>query len=140
MYRGVIQARDIIGCENGQVTYRFRHSETKKMKLRTVSGAAFARAWRARQSALNPEAAITGRHFSISARRNFSSPSGVEVVGSVPVRANFSFTSACPSAIRSAWCSTASWLHPFSPTARPFDGAYFGLLQLDHINPSRHFP
>ena len=41
LYRGVIQARNIIGCENGQVTYRFRDSETKKMRLRTVSGAAF---------------------------------------------------------------------------------------------------
>lgn len=42
-YRGAIQARGIIGCENGQVTYRFRHSETKKMRLRTVSGATFVR-------------------------------------------------------------------------------------------------
>ena len=29
------------GCENGQVTYRWRDSETKKMATRTVSGAAF---------------------------------------------------------------------------------------------------
>ena len=43
LYRGAIQARDIFGCENGQVTYRFRHSETKKMRLRTVSGATFVR-------------------------------------------------------------------------------------------------
>ena len=41
LYRGVIQERDIIGCENGQVTYRFRDSETRKMMLRTVSGATF---------------------------------------------------------------------------------------------------
>ena len=41
LYRGVIQERDIIKCENGQVTYRFRDSETKKMMLRTVSGATF---------------------------------------------------------------------------------------------------
>ena len=43
LYRGAIQARDIIGCENGQVTYRFGHGETKKMRLRTVSGATFVR-------------------------------------------------------------------------------------------------
>ena len=41
LYRGVLQERDIIGCENGQVTYRYRDSETKKMTLRTVSGATF---------------------------------------------------------------------------------------------------
>jgi hypothetical protein len=37
----VIAERDIIKCENGQVTYRFRDSETKKMTLRTVSGVTF---------------------------------------------------------------------------------------------------
>lgn len=41
LYRGVIQGRDIIGCENGQVTYRWRDSKTKKVALRTVSGATF---------------------------------------------------------------------------------------------------
>lgn len=41
LYRGVIAERDIIKCENGQVTYRFRDSETKNMMLRTVSGATF---------------------------------------------------------------------------------------------------
>jgi len=41
LYRGVIQERDIIGCENGQVTYRWRDSKTKKMTQRTVSGATF---------------------------------------------------------------------------------------------------
>ena len=41
LYRGVIAERDILKCENGQVTYRFRDSETKKMMLRTVSGATF---------------------------------------------------------------------------------------------------
>ena len=41
LYRGVIQKRDIIGCENGQVTYRWRDSKTKKTAQRTVSGATF---------------------------------------------------------------------------------------------------
>ena len=36
-----IQEKDIIGCENGQVTYRWRDSKTKKMATRTVSGATF---------------------------------------------------------------------------------------------------
>jgi hypothetical protein len=41
LYRGVIQEKDIIACANGQVTYRWRNSETKKMQKRTVSGTTF---------------------------------------------------------------------------------------------------
>ena len=41
LYRGVIQEKDIIACENGQVTFRYRHSKTKRIKLRTLSGAEF---------------------------------------------------------------------------------------------------
>ena len=41
LYRGVIQERDIISCENGQVTYRWRDSKTKKTEQRSVSGATF---------------------------------------------------------------------------------------------------
>ncbi len=41
LYRGVIAERDIIKCENGQVTYRYRDSKTQKAVLRTVSGATF---------------------------------------------------------------------------------------------------
>ena len=45
-----IQEKDIIGCENGQVTYRWRDCKTKKMATRTVSGAAFL--WRLMQHVL----------------------------------------------------------------------------------------
>ena len=41
LYRGMIQEKDIIRCEDGQVTYRYRDSKTRKMALRTVSGASF---------------------------------------------------------------------------------------------------
>ena len=41
LYRGVIQERDILRCENGQVTFRYRDSHTGKNTLRTVSGAHF---------------------------------------------------------------------------------------------------
>jgi hypothetical protein len=41
LYRGVIQEKDIVRCENGQVTYRWRDSKTKKTAQRTVSGATF---------------------------------------------------------------------------------------------------
>ena len=41
LYRGVIQEKDIIRCEGDQVTYRWPGSKTRKMALRTVSGATF---------------------------------------------------------------------------------------------------
>jgi len=43
LYRGVIAEKDILRCENGQVTYRWRDSSTKKTVVRTVSGAQFLR-------------------------------------------------------------------------------------------------
>jgi hypothetical protein len=41
LYKGVIQEKDIIACENGQVTFRYRDSKTKRIEHRTVSGATF---------------------------------------------------------------------------------------------------
>ena len=41
LYRGVIQEKDILACQDGQVTYRWRESKTNKMMRRTVSGAHF---------------------------------------------------------------------------------------------------
>ena len=41
LYKGVIQENDIIACENGQVTFRYRNSKTKRSEYRTVSGARF---------------------------------------------------------------------------------------------------
>jgi hypothetical protein len=43
LYRGVIQEKDILRCENGQVTYRWRDSKTKKQAQRTVSAVEFLR-------------------------------------------------------------------------------------------------
>ena len=43
LYRGVIAEKDILRCENGQVTYRWRDSTTKQYALRTVSGVEFLR-------------------------------------------------------------------------------------------------
>ena len=43
LYRGVIQEKDILACENGQVTFRYQNSKTNKMERRTVSGVAFLR-------------------------------------------------------------------------------------------------
>ena len=41
LYKGVIQEKDIIACENAQVTFRYRDSNTKQLVSRTVSGAKF---------------------------------------------------------------------------------------------------
>ena len=41
MYRGVIREKDIVACENGQVSFRFRNAKTDKMEQRTVTGAQF---------------------------------------------------------------------------------------------------
>jgi hypothetical protein len=41
LYRGVIQEADILRCEHGHVTFRYRHAKTGKMALRTLSGADF---------------------------------------------------------------------------------------------------
>ena len=41
LYKGVIQEKDIVACENGKVTFRYRNAKTKRMETRTVSGAKF---------------------------------------------------------------------------------------------------
>lgn len=43
LYRGVIAEKDIIDCENAQVTYRWRDSKTNKLAQRSVSGVEFLR-------------------------------------------------------------------------------------------------
>ena len=41
LYRGVVQEKNIIKCDQHQVTFRYRDSTTNKMSLRTVTGATF---------------------------------------------------------------------------------------------------
>jgi Putative transposase/Transposase zinc-binding domain len=41
LYRGVVQEKDIIKCDQHHVTFRYRDSATDKMTLRTVTGATF---------------------------------------------------------------------------------------------------
>lgn len=43
LYRGVIQEKDILVCDNGQVTYRYFHSKKKRWEKRTVTGVEFLR-------------------------------------------------------------------------------------------------
>ena len=41
LYRGVIAEQDIVACDHGQVTFRYRDTKTGRMEQRTVSGAQF---------------------------------------------------------------------------------------------------
>jgi len=41
LYRGVIAEKDILACENGQVTFRYKNAKTKRTETRTVPGAKF---------------------------------------------------------------------------------------------------
>jgi len=41
LYRGVIREKDIVDCQDGKVTFRYRDSKTKKWVKRRVSGATF---------------------------------------------------------------------------------------------------
>ena len=41
LYRGVIREKDILNCKNGQVTFRYRDSKTRKWQTRTLPGAEF---------------------------------------------------------------------------------------------------
>ena len=41
LYRGVIQEKDILTCENGQVSFRYQNAKSKRTEIRTVSGAQF---------------------------------------------------------------------------------------------------
>ncbi len=43
LHRGVIREKDILACENGQVTFRYQNSKTKKFERRTLGGVAFLR-------------------------------------------------------------------------------------------------
>ena len=63
LYRGVIQKRDILRCEDGQVTFRYRDSGSGKNTLRTVSGAHFL--WLVLQHVL-PKGLRRSRNFGLA--------------------------------------------------------------------------
>ena len=43
LYRGVLRESDILACENGQVSFRYRDSQSGETKVRTLPGADFLR-------------------------------------------------------------------------------------------------
>lgn len=60
LYRGVIQEKNILSCQNGKVTFRYLDSKTKKYRINTVSGATFL--WRVIQHTL-PKGFRRARNF-----------------------------------------------------------------------------
>ncbi len=41
LYRGGIREQDIVACENGRVSFRYRNAETSKLQRRTLAGTDF---------------------------------------------------------------------------------------------------
>jgi len=41
LYRGVIQEKDILSCQDGNITFRYLDSKTKRYQNRTISGSTF---------------------------------------------------------------------------------------------------
>jgi hypothetical protein len=41
LYKGVIQEKDILRCDNGMVTFRYIHAKSKEYRTRTVTGEYF---------------------------------------------------------------------------------------------------
>lgn len=41
LYKGVVQEKDIVACCDGQVTFRYQDSKTRKMQTRTLAGVQF---------------------------------------------------------------------------------------------------
>jgi len=60
LYRGVLQEQDILACDHGQVTFRYRNSKTRRTETRTLPGASFL--WLVLQHVL-PKGFRRARHF-----------------------------------------------------------------------------
>ena len=41
LYRGVLREKDILSCKNGQVTFRYQNSKSRRREIRTLPGADF---------------------------------------------------------------------------------------------------
>lgn len=60
LYRGAIREQDILACDNGRVTFRYRDAKTDKVERRTLAGADFL--WLIVQHVL-PKGFRRARHF-----------------------------------------------------------------------------
>jgi hypothetical protein len=60
LYRGVLQEKDILACEDGQVSFRYQDAKTQRRQTRTLPGADFL--WLLLQQVL-PKGFRRARHF-----------------------------------------------------------------------------
>ena len=95
LYRGVIQERDIVRCEDGQVSFRYRDAKTGKMAVRTLAGAAFL--WLVLQHVL-PKGLRRARNFGFL---HPNSARAVRLLQLLHLRAAPTTTSTAPT--RAAW-------------------------------------
>ncbi len=71
LYRGVLPEKDIIACENGQVTYRYRESQSGEWRYKTLPGAEFL--WRLLQH-------ILPKHFRRARNFGFLHPNSKRLI------------------------------------------------------------
>jgi hypothetical protein len=60
LYRGLLREKDIIACDNGQVTFCYQDNRTRRMQTRTLPGTAFL--WLLLRHVL-PKGLRRARHF-----------------------------------------------------------------------------
>ena len=73
LYRGVIREKDIIACQDGQVSFRYQNAKTGRMETRTLAGADFL--WLVLQHVL-PKGFRRARTPRVLLRFGFASPQG----------------------------------------------------------------
>ena len=80
LYRGIIREEDIVACENGRVSFRYRNAETGKSERRTLSGVDFL--WLILQH-VRPKGFRRARHF------GFVHANGKRLIGWLHLLLNF---------------------------------------------------
>ena len=105
LYRGVIQERDILRCENGNVTFQYRDAKTAKMAQRTLCGADFL--WLVLQHVL-PKGLRRSRNFGFL---HPNSASAIRLLQLLHLRA-VPGASTAPTTPRQAWrCACGQPMH-----------------------------
>jgi len=106
LYRGVIQERDILRCdESGNVTFQYRHAKTDRMAVRTLAGADFL--WLVLQHVL-PRGLRRARNFGFL---HPNSAAAIRLLQVLHLRAAPS-TAAPAAPARSAWrCTCGQPMH-----------------------------
>jgi hypothetical protein len=108
LYRGVIRERDIVSCQDGQVSFRYRDAKSGKTLLRSVAGAEFL--WLVLQHVL-PKGFRRARNF------GFLHPNCKRLIALLQVLLRFQPRPAGP------------WLKPRAPVVCPCCGAPMRILR-----------